>query len=296
MIEDCKPLADYYEALVDRVSRFSLLLQRNGQLESSQEFQGVSSSKFVEKSGDLMREFMRRQREEQRVDLETEKWDTVIFPTVQMGVFNINQVRQRPEDQLTSSSCQDTEITSEILTAGADQSSYHFATGYFNLTDTFMKNILEKRSSRYSILMAPPEANGFLGAKFPAGGIPHAYTLIARRFWQSLEGRERTRVRMWEFRRPDWTFHGKGLWYSENLRPCLTMVGSPNFGYRSERRDLESQIVILTRSQDLQQRLGEEQEKLYSPAELVTTKTWAEEDRQVPTWVKLVVAFARKWF
>ena len=97
MIEDCKPLADYYEALVDRVSRFSLLLQRNGQLESSQEFQGVSSSSFVEKSGDLMREFMRRQREEQVVDLETEKWDTVIFPTVQMGVFNINQVRQRAE-------------------------------------------------------------------------------------------------------------------------------------------------------------------------------------------------------
>ena len=98
VIEDCKPLADYYEALVDRISTFSLLLQSNGELESSPEFQGVSTSKFVEKAGEVMREFLRRQREEHRVSLETEKSDTLIFPTVQMGVLDITQVRQRGED------------------------------------------------------------------------------------------------------------------------------------------------------------------------------------------------------
>ena len=74
------------------------------------------------------------------------------------------------------------------------------------------------------------------------------------------------------------------------------MVGSPNFGYRSERRDLESQIVILTRNSDLQRRLKEEQELLYSQAEVVEANTWSQEDRQVPFWVKMVVTLARKWF
>ena len=31
--------------------------------------------------------------------------------------------------------------------------------------------------------MAHPNANGFLGARFPAGGIPAAYTLIANKFF-----------------------------------------------------------------------------------------------------------------
>ena len=55
------------------------------------------------------------------------------------------------------------------------------------------------------------------------------------------------RVRMFEYRRPGWTFHGKGLWYTEQAGspgPCLTMVGSPNFGYRSQKRDLETQVPV----------------------------------------------------
>ena len=33
--------------------------------------------------------------------------------------------------------------------------------------------------------------------------------------------------------RPGWTFHAKGLWYSPpGEDPTLTVVGSPNYGYR----------------------------------------------------------------
>ena len=36
--------------------------------------------------------------------------------------------------------------------------------------------------------------------------------------------------------RPGWTFHAKGLWYSPPGERCptLTVVGSPNYGYRWE--------------------------------------------------------------
>ena len=94
VIEDCKPLADYFEGLVDNISKFSLQLQSNGEFVTSPEFKGSESTgNFVEKSRDLMRRFLSQQKEQHSVSLEGGDWDTVIFPTVQMGVFNIDQVR-----------------------------------------------------------------------------------------------------------------------------------------------------------------------------------------------------------
>ena len=96
VIEDCKPLADYYEGLVDNISKFSLQLKSNGEFVTSPEYEGSESTgTFVEKSRELMRKFLRQKKEEHSVSLEGEDWDTVIFPTVQMGVFNIDQVSVR---------------------------------------------------------------------------------------------------------------------------------------------------------------------------------------------------------
>lgn len=46
-----------------------------------------------------------------------------------------------------------------------------------------------------------------------------------------------------------------GLWLylAGSSLPCLTLIGSPNFGYRSVHRDLEAQIAIVTESRALQQ-------------------------------------------
>lgn len=48
-----------------------------------------------------------------------------------------------------------------------------------------------------------------------------------------------------------------GLWYyvEGNDRPCLTLIGSPNFGYRSVHRDIEAQIAIVTENDELQTQL-----------------------------------------
>lgn len=37
---------------------------------------------------------------------------------------------------------------------------------------------------------------------------------------------------MFEYKRPEWTYHAKGLWLStiQQELPFLTMIGSPNFG------------------------------------------------------------------
>ena len=85
--------------------------------------------------------------------------------------------------------------------------------------------------------MAHPRANGFYGANFPAGGIPHAYTLIARKFFDAVAASGQCdRIKLLEYLRDGWTFHGKGLWYSAagDESPIATMIGelvnlAPNF-------------------------------------------------------------------
>ncbi|KAK8720687.1 hypothetical protein OTU49_013155 [Cherax quadricarinatus] len=76
-------------------------------------------------------------------------------------------------------------------------------------------------------------ANGFLGASGFAGAIPAAYTQLAKLFFETLQkGRQSKRITKFEYQRPSWTFHAKGLWYYQPYQslPLLTMIGSPNFG------------------------------------------------------------------
>ncbi|CAB4054810.1 pgsA [Lepeophtheirus salmonis] len=133
--------------------------------------------------------------------------------------------------------------------------------------------------------MAHPKANGFYNAKGPAGGIPSAYTLIAAQFHDRIiSNGDINRIKIFEYQRSNWTFHGKGLWYStsKNRDPIFTLIGSPNFGYRSVHRDIEAQLAILTTHSKLRKDLQEEMENIFSSSNLVTKSTFQLPDRIVP--------------
>ncbi len=123
-----------------------------------------------------------------------------------------------------------------------------------------------------------------------------------------------------------------GLWYylQGQDRPCLTLIGSPNFGYRSVHRDLEAQIAIVTENEELQSQLQEvgsfflltagrnddewvcksllkahlcfnlcasqEQETLYQRSTEVSSSTFERPDRHVKLWVKLVTPLIKNFF
>ena len=291
LIENCPDLADFYEGLVDTVATFSLDMDKEGVFRTKDDFDSHpyegKLSQFVEESSGLVKRFLEDQARKNKVDSdEYDTMDTVVFPTVEMGQLGIKQ---------------DSEITSRILRSGDTGGIFHFATGYFNLTNCYMGDMMDSQQSKYSILMAHPQANGFLGARGPAGGIPHAYTLIAKTFYNLLLSKNlQDRIKLFEYKREGWTFHAKGLWYSSSMNhsilPCLTMIGSPNFGYRSVSKDLETQVTILTTNRKLQEQMGEEQSLLYKQGKEVNSNTYQEEDRRVPAWVKMVVGLARKFF
>lgn len=65
-----------------------------------------------------------------------------------------------------------------------------------------------------------------------------------------------------EFSRPGWTFHAKGLWVDTPCGTSVSLIGSSNYGYRSRDRDLESQLIVVTRDVRLRQLITEERRKV----------------------------------
>lgn len=54
-----------------------------------------------------------------------------------------------------------------------------------------------------------------------------------------------------EYLNKDWTYHSKGLWLlPRGRREALVTIGSPNFGMRSYFRDMESQLYMISESEE----------------------------------------------
>lgn len=288
LIDNCQPLADFYETFIQKISKFSLQMDDHENFEKSSElsahpYEGKLED-FTKESHAVINNFLEEQIEKNQLsETEKSKFDTWIFPSVQMGPLGIRQ---------------DSEITMKVLKSGEENGKFVFGSGYFNLTEEYLHEVLNG-ASNFDLLMAHPKANGFLGAGGPAGGIPAAYTHIAANFFNCVnhEGMQH-RVSMHEYQREGWTFHAKGLWYypPKSELPCLTMVGSPNYGYRSVDKDLETQITILTENRGLQEQLDAEQKQLFAHSDRLTAEEFSKTERSVPGWVKMVVGVARKYF
>lgn len=219
---------------------------------------------------------------ENQSNIEDQNTDTWIFPTLEMGQLNIHH---------------DSLVTKRILASAEKGSVLNIATGYFNLTQTYMDTLVNECEAECSIVMAHPNANGFKGSKGPAGGIPDAYTLIARKFYEQMQkSNQDDRISLLEYERDNWTYHAKGLWYHPSSNPSLpsmTVIGSSNYGERSVNRDLESQICLVTSNRELQESLRAEYEHLLKFASTAESQLVS---RLVPNWVKTVVFLFKKFF
>ncbi|KAK2866477.1 hypothetical protein Q7C36_002533 [Tachysurus vachellii] len=295
LLEDCKEVADFFSELVGAVSDISLQLAPDDSVHmlegmvhpykgnrvdfsalAQQHIMGVMNSAKT-------RQHMLEMDSCSEVECREEHSDTWVFPLVQMKPLGI---------QL------DEEVTQRLLTEADGDSTIYLTSGYFNLTKTYMRLVLGAAAD-YRILMASPEVNGFFGAKGVAGAIPEAYIHLANQFYSKVcELGQQDRVHLHEYHRPDWTFHAKGLWYylEGNPHPCLTLIGSPNFGYRSVHRDLEAQIAIVTENDELQTQLQQERDLLYRKSTEVSGTTFKQPNRYVKLWVKLVTPLIKNFF
>ncbi|KAI4807773.1 hypothetical protein KUCAC02_027559 [Chaenocephalus aceratus] len=301
LLENCGEVADFFADLVEAVGDVSLQLQPDNSVTmlegmvhpykgNRQDFSTAARKRIMEVVNTAQ---MRQQLTNRPEDSEDEGLsdgglsdggeDTWVFPLVQMKPLGI-QV--------------DEQVTQRLLKDAGPNSTVFLTSGYFNLTRAYMRLVLGAGAG-YHILTASPEVNGFFGAKGVAGAIPAAYVHIARQFYnQVCSLGQQERIHLHEYHRPEWTFHAKGLWYylQGKDRPCLTLIGSPNFGYRSVHRDLEAQIAIVTENKALQSQLQEEQERLYQRSTEVSSSTFEQPDRHVKLWVKLVTPLIKNFF
>ncbi|XP_017868862.1 PREDICTED: CDP-diacylglycerol--glycerol-3-phosphate 3-phosphatidyltransferase, mitochondrial [Drosophila arizonae] len=285
LIED-KPLADFYAQFIERVQEFSLAvgadaaerLHRNWRILP---YEGTKNQ-FIRLAKERITNFVQDAYQRQlQIREKSSQADTWVFPLLEMGQIGIHH---------------DSVVTKQLLSKCIAGSRLKLATGYFNLTQEYMDTITHKCLAQCSILMAHPNANGFQGAKGPAGGIPAAYTLIAKSFYETLVRRQQNhRVNFFEYEKPGWTYHAKGLWYylPEARLPNLTLIGSSNFGERSVNRDLETQVCLVTVNKELSQRLQEESDRLF---DLSTTAERQIVQRPIPRWVQAVVRIFRNFF
>ncbi|XP_049855957.1 CDP-diacylglycerol--glycerol-3-phosphate 3-phosphatidyltransferase, mitochondrial-like isoform X1 [Schistocerca gregaria] len=286
LVEDCRPLADFYDDLVERVSEFSLQLWPGNRIQLHHKwnihpFKG-RYEEFAAAARANIHNFLDNALHQ--AQQQSHNGDTCVFPLVEMGQLGVRQ---------------DSRVTLQLLKCAASGSTVHLATGYFNLTAQYMESIIHQSAAAYSVLMAHPTANGFLGAAGPAGGIPAAYRQLAAAFLHKVQNAgQEDRVSLLEYFRPEWTYHAKGLWYTLPLQnlPILTLVGSSNFGSRSVYKDLETQVVIVTTNKKLQKALKEEQEQLYSRGIPFTEKTVADSKQETALWVHTVVKLFRHYF
>ena len=72
---------------------------------------------------------------------------------------------------------------------------------------------------------------------------------------------------MFEYENGEWTFHAKGAWLYEKSQPevpQMTIVGSSNFSRRSNRRDVEAQLYIVSECEQFKKKMHEECDSLYA--------------------------------
>ncbi|XP_054898601.1 CDP-diacylglycerol--glycerol-3-phosphate 3-phosphatidyltransferase, mitochondrial isoform X1 [Poeciliopsis prolifica] len=296
LLENCGEVADFFSDLVEAVGDVSLQLQPDNSVTvqegmvhpykgNREDFSAAARKRIMEvmSSARVRQQQQPRRRSREEEARSGEEEDTWVFPLVQMKPLGIQM---------------DEQVTQRLLTDAGPDSTVFLTSGYFNLTRAYMRLVLETGAS-YRILTASPEVNGFFGAKGIAGAIPAAYIHIARQFYNRVcQLGQQERVHLHEYHRSQWTFHAKGLWYylQGQGRPCLTLIGSPNFGYRSVHRDLEAQIAIVTENEALQSQLQEEQETLYRRSTEVSDSTFQQPNRYVKLWVKLVTPLIKNFF
>lgn len=287
VFRDCPHLADYFSHVVQTVSSFSLQLQGDDSVCVHPSFKvhpfKGDHQEFVSAANQRLSKLIKPNRETAPAPSRGgASADTWVFPLLQMAPLGITQ---------------DQDVTERLLAHAPARSTLRLATGYFNLTERYSNIILNNQSSRFDLLVASPKVNGFYGAEGISGVIPTVYTHLLRQFFLRV-GPSHGHIQVGEYERPHWTFHGKGLWLWRDGQPwpCLSFIGSPNFGFRSVHQDLEAQVAIVTTNEKLQRQLNHEQQRLYDLAAPVSLATFQNPSRHVPFWVRLLMPLFRPLF
>jgi CDP-diacylglycerol--glycerol-3-phosphate 3-phosphatidyltransferase len=258
-------LVDYFSNLIQILTKVSHFQTLSGLIEPKIE------GDFVSYANELLSKSINPMKRSDQVS------DTWIIPTIQMGQLNIHV---------------DQDITEHLLQK--DNLRIIMSSAYFNLPDPYIK-IIESKNDEVDIITSCPKANGFYGSNGLSEYIPLLYSYKEECFFAKTI--EKKKMRILEYNRDKWTYHAKGLWIHEqgDEYPCISMIGSPNFGHRSLSTDTEAQMLIMTENPDLKRKLFKEYDRLLRDSYQVKRSHFNEAERQPNFILKIASKLLSKY-
>lgn len=264
-VEGHAQLANYFDELIQTIGRFSFKLLK-GTAEDDPELKFEAPACNLREASDQIHDLIKRYQHDPAID-SCERECVWLVPSLQMAP---HQVRQ--DEQVL-------EALYGWFNEHCPEAQSFLASGYFNLSPLAQHIFSRARGMKHPwrILTASPSANGF----FESGGlsryIPEAYRSIELAFLDSrdrspLVRNERDEECIYEFNRPGWTYHAKGVWIQE-VEPSplmVTVIGSSNFGHRSFDRDLEAQLTLITENRSLIEKTQQERDSLFADSTMVS--------------------------
>lgn len=287
VFRDLPQLSDYFCGLVDTVATFSYNLCKDGALRfnKSEKVRSHGDRSFSEFAASAMESYTRHYVEKMQNSHSTdeEPTDTIAYVTMQLGQVGLRQ---------------DEEFTMQLFRELSRQRWHTILTSpYFNVTESYTRAIL-KHKGRFDVVVAAPRANGFFFSKGLLPKIPVMYSQMLKEFFaRSFPQRADGRLRVFDWYRPGWTYHGKGLWARKQGTdsPTVVNIGSSNYGRRSVQRDLEVQVTLLTENEQLQRQFGKECRNLTPYLTPVSRETFAQPDYLVPRVWRYVAAMLKSY-
>ncbi|XP_054159359.1 CDP-diacylglycerol--glycerol-3-phosphate 3-phosphatidyltransferase, mitochondrial-like [Oppia nitens] len=285
LFKDCPQMADYFDELIQTISSFSYQLQSDGNFELHKSWpynplNYFQRNQFKSEAKNRIEKLKNRFRNKINLN-DLNECKTIAIPLIQMKTLDIS------DDQY---------FTSKLLSICGSDSEVGLASGYFNLTQEYKQIILNRNWFKpLKLLMASESANGFFEGKGVTAYIPKVYTLLTKTFLNEIK-ENKCNVYLNEYSRPKWSFHAKGLWLALDPMIFLSMIGSPNFGYRSVYRDSEAQVVVITKDELLKQKLEDEYNSLWKYSSVVNDMTIKNNLVNVPIWVNIVVKLFKSYF
>lgn len=197
-------------------------------------------------------------------ELKTEL-DTYVYP-----VSQFTPLMQHDNDLLTEKPA----VLRLLLYLNSPTIKWWFTAGYFNMHPQIQERLLGGAASG-TVITASAKANSFYKSLGLLYYLPMAYLLIAKRFLTELHKRgKESLIQLYEWLNGEvntpggWLYHAKGIWITvpDEHIPSVSVIGSSNYTKRAYSLDLESNAVVVTKNEDLKQRMAAEVNNLMTHA------------------------------
>lgn len=237
LFENCPELINYYEKFFAILSEYCSTISA----ESGRVSRYMSSNRTHNEFRSRVMELLRTGGD---ATCNASHADVLIYPTFQQEALNLTADYTSFKGVLdVASRFEDTDL--------------YLTSGYVNFPAEIV-DVLSKYRGKMRYLFAAPQANSFFHDPGFASVIPALYNILQCNFFHRCQ-ESRADAHFLEYLNKDWTYHSKGLWLlPRGRREALVTIGSPNFGMRSYFRDMESQLYMISESEEFRAKFEQE--------------------------------------